>query len=111
VVLVVGSRNSSNSLRLVEVAQRAGAAAYLIDGPDEIDPAWLIGATSVGLTAGASAPPLLVDAVADALTGLGPVLREEPRGVEENLQFTLPTMPALLTERRHVAGTSTAPTA
>jgi 4-hydroxy-3-methylbut-2-en-1-yl diphosphate reductase len=111
VVLVVGSRNSSNSLRLVEVAERAGAAAYLVDGPDEIDPAWLIGAGSVGLTAGASAPPLLVEAVADALSGLGPVLREEPPGVEENLQFTLPPMPALLVERRQAAGTSTAPSA
>jgi len=111
VVLVVGSQNSSNSLRLVEVAERAGAAAHLIDGPDEIDPAWLIGAASVGLTAGASAPPLLVDAVAEALSGLGPVQREDPPGVEESYKFTLPPMPTLLSERRQAAGTSTAPTA
>ncbi|MGH3415218.1 MAG: 4-hydroxy-3-methylbut-2-enyl diphosphate reductase [Actinocrinis sp.] len=100
VVLVVGSQNSSNSKRLVEVAQRAGAAAYLIDGADEIDPAWLAGARSVGLTAGASAPPKLVDEVAEALAGLGPVDREDPPGVEENYKFTLPPMPPLATARR-----------
>ncbi len=100
VVLVVGSQNSSNSKRLVEVAERAGAAAYLIDGADEIDPAWLAGARSVGLTAGASAPPKLVDEVADALSGLGPVDREDPPGVEESYKFTLPPMPPLATARR-----------
>lgn len=94
VVLVVGSKNSSNSVRLVEVAARAGAAAYLVDGAQEIDPAWLAGAGSVGLTAGASAPPGLVDAVADALGGLGTVKREEPPGVEESYKFALPPMPA-----------------
>jgi 4-hydroxy-3-methylbut-2-enyl diphosphate reductase len=93
-VLVIGSRNSSNSLRLVEVAQRAGAAAYLIDGADEIDPAWLADSDSVGVTAGASAPPPLVDEVVDALSGLGAVLREEPPGVVESFRFTLPPMPA-----------------
>jgi 4-hydroxy-3-methylbut-2-enyl diphosphate reductase len=100
VVLVVGSQNSSNSKRLVEVAERAGAAAYLIDGADEIDPAWLAGARSVGLTAGASAPPKLVDEVADALSGLGPVDREDPPGVEESYKFTVPPMPPLATARR-----------
>jgi 4-hydroxy-3-methylbut-2-en-1-yl diphosphate reductase len=100
VVLVVGSQNSSNSKRLVEVAERAGAAAYLIDGADEIDPAWLAGAASVGLTAGASAPPKLVDEVADALAGLGPVEREDPPGVEESYRFTLPPMPPLTAARR-----------
>jgi 4-hydroxy-3-methylbut-2-enyl diphosphate reductase len=100
VVLVVGSQNSSNSRRLVEVAQRAGAAAYLVDGADEIDPAWLAGAGSVGLTAGASAPPKLVDDVADALSGLGPVDREDPPGVEESYRFTLPPMPPLAAVRR-----------
>jgi len=65
----------------------------------------------VGLTAGASAPPLLVDAVAEALSGLGPVQREDPPGVEESYKFTLPPMPTLLSERRQAAGTSTAPTA
>ncbi|HEV2346139.1 MAG TPA: 4-hydroxy-3-methylbut-2-enyl diphosphate reductase [Actinocrinis sp.] len=101
VVLVVGSQNSSNSKRLVEVAERAGAAAYLIDGADEIDPAWLVGARSVGLTAGASAPPKLVDEVADALSGLGPVHREEPPGVEESYKFALPPMPPLTAARRN----------
>ncbi len=110
VVLVVGSQNSSNSKRLVEVAERAGAAAYLIDGADEIDPAWLAGARSVGLTAGASAPPKLVDEVADALAGLGPVHREEPPGVEESYKFTLPPMPPLATARR-TAGQPGAPRA
>jgi 4-hydroxy-3-methylbut-2-enyl diphosphate reductase len=100
VVLVVGSQNSSNSKRLVEVAERAGAAAYLIDGADEIDPAWLTAARSVGLTAGASAPPKLVDEVADALSGLGPVDREDPPGVEESYKFTLPPMPPPATARR-----------
>jgi 4-hydroxy-3-methylbut-2-enyl diphosphate reductase len=100
VVLVVGSQNSSNSKRLVEVAERAGAAAYLIDGADEIDPAWLAGAGSVGLTAGASAPPKLVDEVAEALAGLGPVDREDPPGVEESYKFTLPPMPPPTAARR-----------
>ena len=95
-VLVVGSANSSNSLRLAEVARRAGAPAYLIDGPAEIDPAWLAGVGSVGLTAGASAPPLLVDAVVSALAGLGRIRREEPPGIEESYKFTLPPMPDLI---------------
>jgi 4-hydroxy-3-methylbut-2-enyl diphosphate reductase len=104
VVLVVGSQNSSNSKRLVEVAERAGAAAYLIDGADEIDPAWLVGARSVGLTAGASAPPKLVEDVADALAGLGPVHREDPPGVEESYKFVLPPMPPPTAARRNGDG-------
>ena len=103
-VLVVGSRNSSNSLRLVEVAQRAGAAAYLIDGADEIDPAWLADSDSVGVTAGASAPPPLVDEVVDALSGLGAILREDPPGVEESYRFTLPPMPIAPAGRGGPAG-------
>jgi 4-hydroxy-3-methylbut-2-en-1-yl diphosphate reductase len=100
VVIVVGSANSSNSRRLVEVAERAGAAAHLVDGPEEIDPAWLADAASVGLTAGASAPPLLVDAVVEALSGLGSVQREYPPGVEESYRFTLPPMPESAPRRR-----------
>jgi 4-hydroxy-3-methylbut-2-enyl diphosphate reductase len=111
VVLVVGSRNSSNSLRLVEVAERAGAAAYLIDGPEEIDPAWLAGASSVGLTAGASAPPALVEAVVDALGGLGRVERREPPGVEESYKFTLPPMPPAPAGRAAAAGAADRPCA
>ena len=95
-VLVIGSANSSNSLRLAEVARRAGAPAHLIDGPAEIDPAWLAGVGSVGLTAGASAPPVLVDAVVQALSGLGRVQREQPPGIEESYKFTLPPMPDLI---------------
>jgi len=100
-VLVIGSANSSNSLRLVEVAQRSGAPAHLIDGPEEIDPAWLAGVGAVGVTAGASAPPLLVDAVVNALAGLGRVWREEPPGIEESYKFTLPPMPDLATSAPH----------
>ena len=100
VVLVIGSPNSSNSLRLVEVAERAGAAAYLADGPEQIDPDWLAGAGTIGLTAGASAPAELVEAVVDALAALGPIRREEPAGTEETYRFTLPPMPALPTTKR-----------
>ncbi|HTJ65975.1 MAG TPA: 4-hydroxy-3-methylbut-2-enyl diphosphate reductase [Actinospica sp.] len=95
VVLVVGSPNSSNSLRLVEVAERAGAAAYLVDSPEQVDPEWLAGAGVVGITAGASAPAPLVEAVVAALAALGPIRREEPAGIEETYRFTLPAMPAL----------------
>ena len=99
VVLVVGSTNSSNSLRLVEVAERAGAAAHLVDGPEQIDPEWLVGAGVVGLTAGASAPAPLVEGVVAALAALGPIRREEPAGIEETYRFTLPAMPALPTKK------------
>jgi 4-hydroxy-3-methylbut-2-enyl diphosphate reductase len=99
VVLVVGSPNSSNSLRLVEVAARAGAAAHLVDGADQIDPEWLAGAGVVGLTAGASAPAPLVEEVVAALAALGPIRREEPAGIEETYRFTLPAMPALPTKK------------
>jgi 4-hydroxy-3-methylbut-2-enyl diphosphate reductase len=68
-VLVVGSRNSSNSLRLVELARRHGTPSYLIDDPNDIRPEWLDGVRVIGLTAGASAPPRLVEAVIAALAG------------------------------------------
>ncbi|HET9173527.1 MAG TPA: 4-hydroxy-3-methylbut-2-enyl diphosphate reductase, partial [Actinospica sp.] len=99
VVLVVGSPNSSNSLRLVEVAERAGATAHLVDGPEQVDPDWLAGAGVVGITAGASAPAPLVEAVVAALAALGPIRREEPSGIEETYRFTLPAMPALPTKK------------
>ncbi len=86
-VLVVGSANSSNSVRLVELAQRAGTRAYLIDDASDIDPAWLDGVVTVGVTAGASAPPALVDEVVAAL---GPVRVLEHRTATEDIQFTLP---------------------
>ena len=90
VVLVVGSSNSSNSRRLVEIAQRRGTPAHLIDGAGDIDLAWLRDARTVGLTAGASSPPPLVTAVVDALRGLGPVEVMERQVATESVRFTLP---------------------
>ena len=89
-VLVVGSRNSSNSNRLVEVAQREGCRAELLDDETELDLRWLGGASTIGITAGASAPEQMVTAVVDALRTLGPVTIEERPIVTESLQFTLP---------------------
>lgn len=91
VVIVVGSANSSNSVRLVEVALEAGAgAAYRVDKADEIDPAWLTGATTVGLTSGASVPEILVRTVVDRLKELGFTGVEEVRTATEDIMFSLP---------------------
>lgn len=90
VLLVVGSENSSNSQRLAEIAQRRGAAAYLIDGPEDIDPDWLEGAETIGVTAGASAPPLLVDRVLEALAARRPITIEERSVTTETARFALP---------------------
>lgn len=90
-VIVVGSKNSSNSLRLVDVALDAGAdASYLVDGADEIDESWLDGVTTVGLTSGASVPEVLVEGVVEwlAVRGYGDV--EVIRSAEERIQFSLP---------------------
>jgi 4-hydroxy-3-methylbut-2-en-1-yl diphosphate reductase len=89
-VLVAGSANSSNSRRLVETAERAGTPAYLIDGPEDIELGWLAGASGVGLTAGASAPPAVVDQIIDALSGLGPVEVSERVVATESIRFGLP---------------------
>jgi 4-hydroxy-3-methylbut-2-enyl diphosphate reductase len=90
-VLVVGSRKSSNSQRLVEVAVRAGARdARLIDDASGLDDAWLEGARVVGLTAGASAPELLVEGVLDALAQRFDVTVEEAGGPRETIAFKLP---------------------
>ncbi len=90
-VVVVGSRNSSNSVRLVEVALAAGArAARLVDGADEIDPAWLDGVRTVGVTSGASVPEVLVRGVLDWLVGRGYPEAEEVSSAEEHLLFALP---------------------
>jgi 4-hydroxy-3-methylbut-2-enyl diphosphate reductase len=90
-VLVVGSANSSNSVRLVEVALDAGAdAAYRIDNAGEIDDAWLSGVTTVGLTSGASVPEELVDGVVAYLGERGFPTVEEHRTTEESLIFSLP---------------------
>jgi 4-hydroxy-3-methylbut-2-enyl diphosphate reductase len=91
-ILVIGSPNSSNSRRLVEVAERLGCPARLLDDETELDPDWLAGATTVGVTAGASAPESLVDRVVEAVAGLGPVQVRERTVVEESLQFTLPAV-------------------
>jgi 4-hydroxy-3-methylbut-2-enyl diphosphate reductase len=89
-VLVVGSANSSNSQRLVEVARRSGAAAHLVDSAGDVDLDWLAGAPRVGVTAGASAPPHLVDELVAALRELGRSTVRETTTVTENLTFTLP---------------------
>lgn len=91
VVLVVGSRNSSNSVRLVEVALDAGArSAHLVDDASEIDPAWLTDAVTVGVTSGASVPDELVSGVLDYLVERGFVDVEEVTAATETLTFSLP---------------------
>ncbi|MGI5241919.1 4-hydroxy-3-methylbut-2-enyl diphosphate reductase [Dactylosporangium sp. CA-139066] len=90
IVLVLGSANSSNSLRLVEVARRQGRPAYLIDHPGDIDLRWLAGASTVGVTAGASAPPGLVDEVVAVLSGLGAAEVTEHVTAVESVEFVLP---------------------
>jgi 4-hydroxy-3-methylbut-2-enyl diphosphate reductase len=91
VVIVVGSRNSSNSVRLVEVAKDAGArSAYLVDDATELDPAWIDGAATVGVTSGASVPEELVDGVLAKLEGLGFDDVEEVEAVQERMSFQLP---------------------
>ena len=89
-VLVVGSPNSSNSRRLKEVAVARGISAYLLDGPDEIMPAWLEGKTKIGISAGASAPEILVRQVVDRIVGLTGAEVKQLVGVEENVSFPLP---------------------
>jgi 4-hydroxy-3-methylbut-2-enyl diphosphate reductase len=89
-VIVLGSTNSSNSLRLVEVAQRSGSRAYLVDDASGILPEWLEGAQTVGITAGASAPPHLVDEVIATLRALGPLDVSERVVTVEDIRFTLP---------------------
>ncbi|MYN11563.1 4-hydroxy-3-methylbut-2-enyl diphosphate reductase [Pusillimonas sp. TS35] len=89
-VLVVGSPNSSNSNRLREVAERKGAQAHLVDSADMIDPAWLDGARRVGVTAGASAPEVLVQQVIDRLKALGAISVRTLDGTPENVAFPLP---------------------
>jgi len=89
-VLVVGSPNSSNSNRLRELAQRCGAESYLIDSSANIDPSWLKGRQAIGVTAGASAPDILVKQVIQALADLGASPPEELAGKPENISFSLP---------------------
>ena len=89
-MLVVGSPNSSNSNRLRELAERMGAEAYLLDGADDIDPRWLEGKSRIGVTAGASAPEVLVREVLDGLRALGASEPIEVQGRPENVTFSLP---------------------
>jgi 4-hydroxy-3-methylbut-2-enyl diphosphate reductase len=90
VVIVVGSPNSSNSNRLREVAEKMGTPAYMVDRAEQIDPDWLEGHRRVGVTAGASAPEVLVQAVIDRLKQLGVKSVRPLEGVEENVTFPLP---------------------
>ncbi|QQD20699.1 4-hydroxy-3-methylbut-2-enyl diphosphate reductase [Oceanospirillaceae bacterium ASx5O] len=89
-ILVVGSPNSSNSNRLRELGERMGAKAYLIDSATEIQPQWLEGVDSVGITAGASAPEVLVQEVVKRLVELGGNAPQELVGIPENVVFSLP---------------------
>ncbi len=89
-VIVVGSPSSSNSNRLREVAQKHGAESYMVDNAGQIDPAWVEGKSRIGVTAGASAPEILVQQVVDRLRSLGVNAVRELDGVEENVIFPLP---------------------
>ena len=89
-LLVVGSPNSSNSNRLRELSERMGTPAHLIDGAADIDPAWLAGRKVVGITAGASAPEVLVQGVIARLRELGAEAPEEMQGREEHVVFSIP---------------------
>lgn len=90
VVIVVGSPNSSNSSRLREVAEKRGVAAYMVDAPEQIDPAWVAGKRRIGVTAGASAPEVLAQAVIARLRELGVRNVRALEGIEENVSFPLP---------------------
>jgi 4-hydroxy-3-methylbut-2-enyl diphosphate reductase len=90
VVIVVGSANSSNSQRLVEVVERLGTPAHLVDAATDVLPEWLENAATVGVTAGASAPPHLVDEIVGTLRALGPITIDERIFTNEDMKFTLP---------------------
>lgn len=89
-VLVVGSVNSSNSNRLRELSEKLGTSAYLLDNAKEIEPEWLEGKQRIGLTAGASAPEILVQQVVSRLSELGVESVNEDEGLRENIEFSLP---------------------
>ena len=89
-VLVIGSKNSSNSNRLAELASRMGVQSRLIDGPEDIDASWLGGVETIGITAGASAPEVLVQSVILHLKGLGVTEVANLEGLEENMFFEVP---------------------
>jgi 4-hydroxy-3-methylbut-2-enyl diphosphate reductase len=89
-LIVVGSRSSSNSNRLRELAERSGVPSYQVDGPDELDRDWFAGRATVGVTAGASAPEVLVQQVVERLRSWGGQLPTELKGIEETVVFGLP---------------------
>ncbi len=89
-VIVVGSPSSSNSNRLREVAEKNGVEAYMVDNADQIDPAWVAGKSRIGVTAGASAPEVLVRQVIERLGQISPATVRELDGAEENVTFPLP---------------------
>ena len=89
-VLVIGSKNSSNSNRLAELASRMGVKSQLIDGSEDIDPSWLEGVQTIGITAGASAPEVLVQSVISHLKELGADEVANLEGLEENMFFEVP---------------------
>jgi 4-hydroxy-3-methylbut-2-enyl diphosphate reductase len=90
VVIVVGSPTSSNSNRLAELARKLGVDSYMVDSADELQPQWLQGKSRVGLTAGASAPEVLVKAVIDRIRSLGAVSVRKMDGIQETVKFPLP---------------------
>ena len=90
VLIVVGSATSSNSNRLREIGEKLGIPGYLIDGAEELQREWFVGKSAVGVTAGASAPEILVRQVVERLQAWGGQLPEERRGVEESVVFALP---------------------
>ena len=89
-LLVVGSPNSSNSTRLKELAERLGCSSYLINSVGDIDPKWFDGKYQFGITAGASAPEILVQQVVEYLQEMSQIKPEELSGVEENVVFSMP---------------------
>ena len=102
-ILVVGAKNSSNSNRLREIGTEVGIPSYLVADGSEVDPAWLEGVETVGITAGASAPEVLVEDVIDALRRLGPVEVSTLPGREEHIQFRLPAELADVANRKTIS--------
>jgi 4-hydroxy-3-methylbut-2-enyl diphosphate reductase len=93
VILVIGSKTSSNSNSLKQLAEQRGRAAYLIDGPEDIRPYWFSADQTVGITAGASAPEILVQGVIDWFKNRSPVNIRELQSDPENISFRLPKFP------------------
>ncbi len=89
-MLVVGSPNSSNSSRLREIAEKKGVEAYLVEGPEAIEDAWLVGKQSIGVTAGASAPEILVEQLIAVLESKGANVVQEHDGIREQVMFIMP---------------------